>query len=155
MSVDLEPVAPDAADFIAALEAEQLPTDDLTASDRSFFRFKRDGAIAGYGGIELYGRSMLVRSIVVLPQARGQGIGRLITKGLLEHAAAHGAMDAYLLTTSAADFFETVGFKRIQRDAAPPEILSTRQASSLCPSTAVLLMMPIPHNIQPSSRIPS
>jgi N-acetylglutamate synthase-like GNAT family acetyltransferase len=87
MSVDLEPVASDNPDFIAALGAEQLPTDDLTESGRSFFRFKRDGAVAGFGDIELYGRSMLVRSIVVLPQACGQGIGRLITKRLLEHAA--------------------------------------------------------------------
>lgn len=156
MSVDLEPVAPDARDFIDALDVEHLPTDDLTENGRLFFRFNRDGAVAGFGGLELHGRSALLRSIVVLPQARGQGLGRLIVDGLLEHAAAHGAMDAYLLTTSAADFFEAIGFKRTQRDIAPPEILATRQAASLCPSTAMLLMRPIsaqPPTIEPDSNL--
>ena len=143
MNIDLEPIAPEAPDLIAVLEAEQLPTDDLGESGRLFFRFKRDGIVVGFGGIELYGRTLLLRSIVVLPQARGQGIGRRITESLLEHAAVLGARDAYLLTTSAAGYFEANGFKQIQRDAVPPEILATRQASSLCPSTATFFTRPV------------
>ena len=80
MNIDREPIAPEAPDFLAALEAEQLPTDDLGDSGLLFFRFKRDGIVIGFGGIELYQRTLLLRSIVVLPQARGQGIGRRITE---------------------------------------------------------------------------
>ncbi|SFU21144.1 arsenic resistance N-acetyltransferase ArsN2 [Mesorhizobium sp. YR577] len=139
MTFQAEQVTPDASDFIAALEVEQLPTDDLAESGRLFFRFSQNGKLVGFGGIELCGENILLRSIVVLPQARGQGIGRLITESLLKHAAVLGAKDSYLLTTSATDFFEAIGFKQIQRDAVPPEILATKQASALCPSTATFL----------------
>ncbi|SFU22491.1 arsenic resistance N-acetyltransferase ArsN2 [Mesorhizobium sp. YR577] len=148
MSLELESVAPDASDFLAALELEQLPTDDLTESGRLFFRFSQNGKLVGFGGIELCQGNILLRSIVVLPQARGQGIGRLITESLLEQATTFGAKDAYLLTTSAADFFEAIGFKQIQRDTVPPEILATKQASALCPSTAMFLTRPVSN--QPS-----
>ncbi|NGN39696.1 GNAT family N-acetyltransferase [Mesorhizobium sp. CGMCC 1.15528] len=143
MSVNVEPIAPDAQDFVAALEAEQLPIDDLSESGRLFFRFTQNGTPAGFGGLEALGEHVLFRSIVVFPQFRGQGIGHLITESLLEHAASLGAKDAYLLTTSAADFFAAIGFKQIRRDEVPLEILSTRQASSLCPSTAAFLTRPV------------
>ncbi|MEI5679512.1 MULTISPECIES: arsenic resistance N-acetyltransferase ArsN2 [unclassified Mesorhizobium] len=143
MSVNVEPIAPDAQDFVAALEAEQLPIDDLGENGRLFFRFTQNGMPVGFGGFEALGEHVLLRSIVVFPQFRGQGIGHLIVESLLEHAASLGAKNAYLLTTSAADFFEAIGFKQIGRDGVPPEILSTRQASSLCPSTATFLTRPV------------
>jgi N-acetylglutamate synthase-like GNAT family acetyltransferase len=140
MSIQLEAIPPDLPDFVAALEAEDLPTDDLADSGRAFFRFIREGNTVGFGGFELNGEHALLRSIVVLPQARGRGMGRLATEILLRRAAELGVTNAYLLTTSSAAFFETSGFLRIPREEAPAEILATRQASSLCPSTAVLMM---------------
>ena len=38
-----------------------------------------------------------------------------------------------------APFFARAGFQPIERSAAPADILTTRQAASLCPSTAALL----------------
>lgn len=143
MTFQVEPIAPTAQDFIAALEAEQLPIDDLYENGRLFFRFTQNSTPVGFGGFEALEEHALLRSIVVFPQFRGRGVGRLITESLLEHAAAVGAKDAYLLTTSAADFFEAIGFRQIGRDGVPPEILSTRQASSLCPSTATFLTRPV------------
>lgn len=143
MTLQLEQVTADAQDFIAALEAERLPTDDLAEGGRHFFRFKQNGTSVGFGGFEAIGDHVLLRSIVVLLHSRGQGIGGLITATLLQHAGELGAKNAYLLTNSAADFFATIGFNPIQRDAAPSEILTTRQASSLRPSTAALMMRPI------------
>jgi N-acetylglutamate synthase-like GNAT family acetyltransferase len=143
MSVNVESIAPDAQDFIAALEAEQMPIDDLGENGRLFFRFTHNGVPAGFGGFEALGEHALFRSIIVLPRTRGQGTGRLITENLLQQAATLGAKDAYLLTTSASDFFEAIGFRQIQRDAVPASILATRQATSLCPSTATFLTRPI------------
>ena len=145
MSVRFEPVAADANDFIAALEAEQLPIDDLAEGGRLFFRFTQNGRTVGFGGIETCERNVFLRSIVVLPQARGKGIGRIIAESLLEHAAARGAKDAYLLTTSAAELFHAIGFRQIGRDDVPREILATKQASSLCPSTAAFLTRRLPN----------
>ena len=77
--------------------------------------------------------------LVVLPHARHRGIGGGMFALLLRRAFDEGGRDAWLLTTTAAPFFERAGFKPIERSAAPATILATRQAASLCPSSAVLL----------------
>lgn len=135
----VEPIPGDASDLHAALRASSLPLDDLGEPGRTFFRFSDASQTIGFGGFELYGENVLLRSIVMLPEARGKGWGRTATDLLLEQANNAGAHTAYLLTTDAAPFFERSGFQRIERSAAPADILATRQAASLCPSTAALL----------------
>ncbi|EKQ6357974.1 arsenate reductase (glutaredoxin) [Pseudomonas aeruginosa] len=123
-----------------ALQEAGLPTDDLTEPGRSFFAYATvSGERVGYGGFECMGRDVLVRSLVVLPHARQRGIGGGVLALLLRRAFDEGGRDAWLLTTTAALFFERAGFKPIERSVAPAAILATRQAASLCPSTAVLL----------------
>ena len=139
MSPTIQQIEPADAEFVVALAAEHLPTDDLAEDGRLFFRFEEDGNLLGFGGLELVGEYALLRSVVVPPRSRGQGAGKRITEKLLQRAAELGGTEIYLLTTSAAPFFEAAGFQRIERHAAPPEILATKQASSLCPSSAVLL----------------
>jgi len=140
----LEAIDNDAPDLSAALSAAKLPTDDLTEGGRTFYRIRRGERTLGYGGYELHGENVLLRSIVIAPEARGHGIGRRATDLLLSRAAGDGARAAYLLTETAAPFFEKMGFARIERASAPADILATRQASSLCPSTAVLLAKRLP-----------
>lgn len=74
---------------------------------------------------------------VLSPECLGIGSGMLAL--LLRRAFDEGARDAWLLATTAAPFVERGGFKRAERSAAPATILATRQAASLCPSTAALL----------------
>jgi len=140
MSGQVHEIAPDDPEFVAALMAEQLPVDDLAESGRVFFRFEENGVLLGFGGLELVGGYALLRSIVVPPRSRGHGAGKRITEQLLDQAAELGITEIYLLTTSAASFFEAAGFHRIQREAGPAQIPATRQASSLCPANAILLM---------------
>jgi N-acetylglutamate synthase-like GNAT family acetyltransferase len=129
----------------AALEAAQLPTEDLAEAGRTFFAFEQDGRPVGYAGFEFYGADALLRSVVVLPEMRGRGLGRAMTEEVLARAYELGARRAYLLTATAEAFFEHEGFTRIERDAAPPAILATRQAATIC-STAALLARPLtPH----------
>jgi arsenate reductase/amino-acid N-acetyltransferase len=45
-----------------------------------------------------------------------------------------------MLTSSSEPFFERLGFVRIDRSMAPDAILKTRQAASLCPASATLLV---------------
>lgn len=127
-------------EMVEALRAAGLPVDDLNDPDRSFFRYTTlDGSLVGFGGYELYGQNVLLRSMVILPDMRGRGIGRNVTLLLMRRAFDKGARNAYVLTMTAGPFFEAQGFKPISRGAAPASILSTRQASSLCPSSAALL----------------
>lgn len=128
------------AGLVAALMAANLPVDDLAEPGRCFFAFRNlGGETVGYGGYEPYGSDVLLRSIVVLPAGRSKGIGRAMVPVLLQHAWRDGAQKGWLLTISAADFFERNGFARSARDDAPATILQTRQAQSLCPASAVLL----------------
>lgn len=130
----------DDAGLRAALMAEGLPVDDLHAPELTLFAYDTlDGTRVGYGGFELHGNDALLRSIVVPAEARGGGIGRNLVPLLALRAFEAGARRGFLLTEGAAAFFAKVGFKPIERSAAPSTILATRQASSLCPATATLM----------------
>jgi arsenate reductase (glutaredoxin) len=133
-------VAGDDSALIAALKGADLPVEDLSEPGRRFFVYRTlAGTVVGYGGYELYGSETLLRSIVVLPPARGKLVGRNLVPLLAYRAFREGARTAWLLTLYAADFFAAMGFKRKTRADAPDAILSTCQAKSLCPASAVVL----------------
>jgi N-acetylglutamate synthase-like GNAT family acetyltransferase len=125
--------------FRLALVEAGLPADDIAATGVQPFRFERDLKRVGYGALEVYGSAVLLRSIVVATDARGEGVGRAITEWLLAHAGALGAGRAFLFTTNARAYFEGIGFEVVDRSTAPQSILMTRQAIGLCPASAVLL----------------
>jgi arsenate reductase len=134
------PITGGDAAFRAALRAAELPLDDLEEPGRSFFAFRTLGGVAlGFGGYELLGTLALIRSVVVLPEARGKEIGRNLLALLMRRAFDDGAREAWLLTTTAAGFFQKAGFRVVARAAAPAAILATREAASLCPVSAVVL----------------
>jgi N-acetylglutamate synthase-like GNAT family acetyltransferase len=137
-----EPVTIPSPDLSAALLASDLPVDDLADNGRTFYRFVEAGQTVGFGGYERHGDDALLRSIVVDPAARGRGIGRAVTTVLLDQLSRDGVRNVYLLTTSAEALFKALGFVQIDRSAAPAEIMATRQAASLCPSSATLLFRP-------------
>lgn len=123
-----------------ALLDAALPTDDLEEPGRSFFAYQTlAGSLLGYGGFEQYGNQVLVRSLIVLPEHRRHGIGRNMLAVLLRDAFDAGGRTAWLLTTTAAAFFGATGFKVAARESAPAEVLATRQATALCPASAVLM----------------
>ena len=93
------------------------------------------GRVAGGKG------EALLRSLVIAPDLRGRGAGRYAAKLILKRASEDGARSAYLLTESAAPFFEKVGFTRIERADAPASIRETRQAASICSSSAAMMTM--------------
>lgn len=133
------PIAGSDPDLALALQEAGLPTDDLAEPGRSFFAYASvSGERVGYGGFERMSQDVLVRSLVVLPQARHRGVGSGMLALLLRRAFDKGGREAWLLTTTAAPFFERGGFKPSERSTAPTAILATRQAASLCPASAVL-----------------
>lgn len=129
----------DLAGIAAALEGAGLPADDIAAPGVRLFEYRIGGRRAGYGGMERHGHDVLLRSIVVLPEARGRGAGRAIVALLLRRAADEGSRRAFLLTRDAQPFFERLGFEEADRAGAPDGIRATRQMAALCPATASLL----------------
>ncbi len=135
-----ETISPSDSGLAAALIEAGLPADDVMEPNRTFYTYATlDGERVGYGGFERHGNDVLIRSVVVLPAARSGGVGSGIVPLLLFRAFRADARQAYLLTSSAAPFFERLGFQAIDRDRAPASILSTRQAAALCPAGATLM----------------
>ena len=58
------------------LAASDLPTDGVRDNFSSFVVADDNGAIAGAIGLEKYGSFALLRSAVVSPDHRGNGVGR-------------------------------------------------------------------------------
>ncbi|MCK8780844.1 arsenic resistance N-acetyltransferase ArsN2 [Rhizobium sp. NTR19] len=139
MTMRMEKVPGSDSGLKTRLAEATLPVDDLEEGGRSFFRFVAEREVLGYAGIEEFGSIALLRSVVVANGKRGRGFGQEMLALLLAHARSSGVEALYLLTTSAAAFFERNGFVRIGRSEAPNEILETKQASSLCPVSATLM----------------
>lgn len=97
--------------------------------------------LVGAAGMEAHGECGLLRSVVVAPAARGTGLGKALVADRLEWARSAGLREAYLLTTTAPDFFAALGFARLARSAAPPAIQASREFASVCPGTSVLMRM--------------
>lgn len=135
-----EQIAGDDPGFAAALRDAGLPADDLAQAGRTLYAYRTlAGHLAGYGGFERYGQDALLRSVVVPPADRSRGLGRNLLALLQRRAYDQGVRQAWLLTETAARFFERAGFKTVGREQAPPAILATRQAQSLCPASATLM----------------
>ncbi|MBZ7922267.1 arsenic resistance N-acetyltransferase ArsN2 [Ensifer adhaerens] len=129
-----------------ALMAANLPVDDLEEEGRQFFAFNSHGKVVGYGGMEQSGQHTLLRSLVVLPEYQGRGIGSRLPPLMFGHGYRFAMRSVFLLTETAVPFFERLGFRCIERSEAPAEILNTRQASSLCPSSATLMKLVLPEH---------
>lgn len=123
-----------------ALRDAGLPTDDLRTSPGRFYSYRTlGGTLVGYGGFEVSGENVLLRSVIVKEAARGKGIGRNIVLLLMSRAFDAGARNAWLLTASAVPFFERLGFAVVPRETAPEAVRTSPQAMSLCPASAPLL----------------
>jgi GNAT superfamily N-acetyltransferase len=121
--------------FVAVLANAELPTDDLTSESFRYFTAD-DLAWGGFGA----GADALIRSVVVLPQARSRGFGVLVTEALVRQAGDAKVERLWLLTTSAASFFERLGWRSVDRAYAPEAITRSRQFSGVCPASAALMV---------------
>ena len=84
----------------------------------------------GCGALHLYGPHLAeVRSIVVKPEAKGQGAGGTLLRALLEEAEEQ-SVTAVCLFTRIPDFFFHFGFRVVDRTTLPDKIYKDCQT---CP----------------------
>ena len=125
----------------AALTRAGLPADDILTPGLQFWRFStQDDVPAGFGGIEVHGADALMRSVVTLPPLRSRGIGRGIVRALEAEAVVMKCRAVWLLTTTAREFFERLGYAAVDRADVPGAIRATAQFSSLCPDSATVMV---------------
>jgi len=127
------------------LDRSGLPVDDI--DERMAHRFLGcgdDTRPGGVAGLELAGRYGLLRSLAVDDAVRGRGCGRALVAGVERHAAALGVEALYLLTETAERFFRRLGYDVVARGDVPDDIRRTREFSSLCPDSAVVMAKGLP-----------
>lgn len=129
----------DRSEVEALLVAQGLPIDGVADHFASFFVVEDGGQIVGVAGVELYGKHALLRSVAVSAHAKGSGIGTLLTRRVLDEAAARGAEAIYLLTTTAERFFPRFGFERITREEVPGGVQASREFQGACPASATAM----------------
>jgi amino-acid N-acetyltransferase len=121
------------------LDEAELPDEDFAHHLQHFWTAKQNGALAGAVGLEIYGESGLLRSLVVNTAYRGQGLGIKLCEQIFAYARSQEVKELYLLTTTAANFFPKLGFIPIARDQVPPAIRATEEFALICPATAVCM----------------
>lgn len=119
----------------------KLPADDLFEQADCFVGMFDGGRLLAAAGLEDAGDYALLRSLVVHADYRGRGYADALCRNLLERACAGHKTAVYLLTESAAAYFEKIGFVALPRGRVPAEIAHTRQFASLCPDTAACLRL--------------
>jgi len=122
------------------LSEANLPTADLTPGHfEHFFGCGARQAPKGVVGLECHGAEALLRSLVVDAAARGHGCGKALVAAAERYARERGVKRIYLLTTTAAKFFERLGYTVAAREEAPECIRATSEFSGICPSGSVFM----------------
>lgn len=140
---DLQPAPATAEDLpgvIRLIAAAGLPTGGVSEAFPSGYAVIRAGAgLLGVAGLEVYETVGLLRSVAVTPDERGRGWGGALVEDRLVAAKSQGLERVYLLTTTAASCFESLGFGAAERSAAPACIQQSQEFAALCPASAVCL----------------
>jgi amino-acid N-acetyltransferase len=120
------------------LQTASLPVEDI--SENVLLYVLKDGrTIIGTIGMEHDGNTALLRSLSVEHSKRQSGYGEQLVTFLERAAKEKGICAIYLLTTTAASFFERRGYVVINRSEAPAFIGQTSEFASICPSSATLM----------------
>jgi amino-acid N-acetyltransferase len=138
--VSVEPASPhDLAAMEALLTANQLPTAGLRDSLGTALVARIGSRTIGSVALEVYPSGVLLRSVAVDSAWRGRGIGHQLTRAGLDLARSLGAEVAYLLTTTAGDFFPRFGFAPVERAEVPDDVQQSIEFTSACPSSALVM----------------
>jgi N-acetylglutamate synthase-like GNAT family acetyltransferase len=141
---ELSPLAAeDVASVLALLQAHGLPTYGVADGAVTFFVARSQDGVLGSAGLEDYGASGLLRSVVVRGDCRGEAIATALVSRVLEHAAHARINDVYLLTTAAQAYFERFGFAATARDRVPEAVRNCWEFRTGCPASAVCMHRPV------------
>ena len=107
-----------------AVEGTLLPRSvaELSENVRDFIVAEEDGRILGCGALHLYGMHLAeIRSIAVLPERKGSGVGRALVEALIAESRRH-SVTCLCLFTRTPGFFGHLGFEISRRQDLPDKI---------------------------------
>lgn len=122
------------------LREAALPLDGAREHLDDFVVGTINGQIICAGGLEIYGSDALLRSVVVAERFRGMNYGLALMAKIMQLANEHGVARIFLLTTTAASYFGTLGFVPASREEVPEAVKQSREFQGACPASATLLI---------------
>src|SRR5260370_11339070 len=133
--------ASDLPAIAALLTAAGLPPAGLDDCLPAVIAAREGERVVGAVALETHGEDALLRSLVVAPGRRGQGLGERLLAAAIAEAKRRRVRTLYLLTENAQPFFAARGFLPVERTAAPAALGQSVQLRSACPSSASLMAM--------------
>jgi arsenate reductase len=130
------------------LQSEQLPTIDLRPDLQHFFLAIDKDQPIGLIGLDFYGINGLLRSMVVLPPYRNQGVAGRLIDTLEAQARDLGIRQLYLITNTAENYFRQKGFARIQPGVLPADLAMAPEFNGLCPASSAIMTRPVQADTQ-------
>ena len=116
-----------------------LPLDGLREAFPTFVVAQAGNDIVGVAGLEVCCDNALLRSVAVADAWRAHGVGRALVTRVIADAEARGLNALYLLTTTADRYFPKFGFRTITRNDVPDDVRATKEFTSACPASAVVM----------------
>jgi amino-acid N-acetyltransferase len=129
----------DLPDVLALLRQCALLEGGVAHTIGDFCVARASGLLVGCAGLEIYGEAGLLRSVAVQASMRQVGLGTKLVDAIVSKARSRGLGQLFLLTTTAAAFFETRGFCTLQRSAVPAQIAECWEFRVGCPQSAVAM----------------
>jgi len=123
------------------LKKNKLPSQDVKLEGSLYFTYQDEHEnIIGSGGLEVYGKNALLRSLAVDENHRNKKLGVSIVNDLMAKAKSLNIENLFLLTETAREFFEKKGFQEIARTEVPEALRNSTEFTSVCPSTAACML---------------
>lgn len=130
-------------EVIALLSAEKLPAADLPETLEHFIVAIQDAKVIGVAGLEVYDEFGLLRSVAVSDSHRGKSIAAKLLRRIEALASLKNIAELFLLTETAAGYFERKTYRRISREEVPEPIKASSEFSHVCPVSAVVMSKPL------------
>ncbi len=121
------------------MEFSNLTSTGVEEHIDNFLVARESGRIIGCAGIEVWQADGPMRSVAVIPERRGSGLGKELTLAALEYAKSLKLQTLSLLTQTAAEFFPKLGFIEIERNSLPKQIREFIDQTGVCPKSATAM----------------
>jgi amino-acid N-acetyltransferase len=129
----------DLAEIFRFLEGNGLPISGVDRCVGNFVvAYDRNGSWVGIAGLEVYGKSGLLRSVAVDGRFRGVGQGRALVDAVLRNARSKGVEMVYLLTDNAESYFGGLGFEVVDRKDVDEAVKASVEFGEMCASAVAM-----------------
>lgn len=117
------------SDLAQMLETVDLPLPNEGGEVRMLKAYV-GGALVGCVGYERFDKSALLHSLVVIREAKGEGVGRALVETLLAKLRDAGVSQVFLVTTDTAKYFGYFGFSTVERSAVDARVLASPEVAA-------------------------